>query len=132
MTSRLVLRQNIYLYVETKITGNKLPSKLQVLKVFFYHTRILKLKLRESAKICIDEVLVFWQKAQIPTKRNDHCIDQLLKLYKQYQLLQKSVNKESNKTKEDEFKSSLSNLFDIAHSISRNVCVSLKLSTINK
>ncbi|CAH0558591.1 unnamed protein product [Brassicogethes aeneus] len=69
----------------------------------------------ESAEICIDKVRVFWQKAQIPTKRKDHCIYQLLKLYEQYQLLQKSVNRESNKIKEDEFKSLLLNLFDIAH-----------------
>lgn len=117
MTSRIILRQNIYLIgdVDTQIIGNKLPSKLQVLKVFFYHIRILKLKLRDSAEICIDEVKVFWQKAQIPTKRKDHCIDQLLKLYEQYQLLQKSINRDSNKIKEDEFKSSLLNLFDIAH-----------------
>ncbi|XP_048504680.1 uncharacterized protein LOC125499694 [Athalia rosae] len=117
MTSRIILRQNIYLIgdVDTQIIGNKLPSKLQVLKVFFYHIRILEFKLRESAEICIDEVKVFWQKAQIPIKRKDHCIDQLLKLYEHYQLLQKSVRRDSNKIKEDEFKSSLLNLFDITH-----------------
>ncbi|CAG17501.1 hypothetical protein CcBV_30.5 [Bracoviriform congregatae] len=117
MTSRIILRQNIYLIgdVDTQIIGNKLPSKLQVLKIFFYHIRILKFKLRESAEICIDEVKVFWQKAQIPTKRKDHCIDQLLKLYEHYQLLQKSKSRDSNKIKEDEFKTLLLNLFDIAH-----------------
>lgn len=37
MTSRIILRQNIDLIgdVDTQIIDNKLPSKLQVLKVFF-------------------------------------------------------------------------------------------------
>lgn len=117
MTSRIILRQNIYLIgdIGTQIIGYKLPSKLQVLKVLFYHTHVFKLKLRESTVLCIDEVQVFWQKDQIPTKRKDHYIDQLLKLYEQYQLLKKSINRDSSKIKVDECKFSLLNLFDIAH-----------------
>ncbi|XP_026461762.1 uncharacterized protein LOC113363475 [Ctenocephalides felis] len=117
MESSSILQQNIYLIgdVYPQIITDTLPSKLQVLKVFFYHLRVPKLKIRESAQICIDQVIVFWQKAQIPIQRIDHCIHHLLKLHKQYHLLQKSVNRDTNEIREVEFKISLLNLFDIAH-----------------
>lgn len=117
MSSRSILRQNIYLIgdVDTQILGNKLPSKLQVMKVFFFHTRILKSQLRESAVKTINEVKVFWQKANLPTQRDDHCIDKVLKLYGEYQALQKNKSRVNNQEKEQEFVSSLKNLFDIAN-----------------
>lgn len=118
MSSRLILRQNIYLIgdVNTQIIGNKLPSKLQVLKVFFFHTRILKSSLRKSAATTINEVKVFWEKAFLPTRREDHCIEHLLKLYSDYQAVQKNKARESNRQRENEqaFVSSLNQLFDIA------------------
>lgn len=116
MASRLILRQNIYLIgdVDIQILGNKLSSKLQVLKVFFYHLRILKTKIRESATKTINEVKVFWKKVQLPIQRDDHCIEKLLKLYNDYQYLQKNKSKKFNEAREQEFVSTLKNLFDIA------------------
>lgn len=54
--------------VDVQITGNKLPTKLQVLKVLFFHLRCLN---RESSSLneVIKEVLIFWSKAGIPTIR---------------------------------------------------------------
>lgn len=74
MASKKNLRKdsNIYLvgYQENKITGSKLPSKRQVLSVFFYYKDVKKLTIRESAKVVIEEVEKFWEKARIPVKQN--------------------------------------------------------------
>lgn len=52
---------------------------------------MLKLSVHESATIVIDEVCIFWQKAQIPTRKKQKCIEKLEKLYKSYTDLQKSA-----------------------------------------
>lgn len=37
--------------------------------------------MKENAAFAIKEVSIFWQKARIPTRRIDHGVDMLLKLY---------------------------------------------------
>lgn len=66
----------------------------------------------------IQEVSIFWQKARIPTKRNDHCIEKLLKLYDEWKGFQKNLTRTAGKEKErrDIFVEKMDNLFDIAHS----------------
>lgn len=105
MDSQMVLRQNLYLIgdVDIQILGNKLPSILQVLKVFFFHNRVLKSTLRESAANTIAEVKVFWQKAGLPTQRDQRCIEKILNLHKEYRSLQKNKKKESIRQKEQVF-----------------------------
>ena len=65
-------------YISNQIVGAKLPSNWQVLRIFFYNVRVVKLTTKESAILVIQEVSIFWQKAQIPTKRPDHCVERLL------------------------------------------------------
>lgn len=66
----------------------------------------------------IQEVTVFWQKAGIPTRRSDHCIEKLLKVYDQWKGLQKHLNRTGGKNiqKKDAFVGMMDDLFDIAHS----------------
>ena len=52
---------------ESQITGAKLPSNGQVLRVLFYNMRKVNLLLRPSAMLVIKEVEVFWEKTRIPT-----------------------------------------------------------------
>lgn len=110
----------IYLigHMSHQITGNKLPSNCQVLRVLFYNMRQVKLMKREAASLTIREVLLFWEKAKIPTRAIQHCVAKLEKLYDVWKKLQKSVSRSTNASqieKEGDFKSSFDDLFDIAH-----------------
>lgn len=111
------LRQNVYLIgdVDVQIYGNKLPSQMQVLKVLLYNLREVNLTLRESAKLVLREVKIFWNKARLPTRKDCRCVDEILKLHEKWRSLQKHRERESNREKEQNLFSQLNNLFDIAH-----------------
>lgn len=67
---------NIFLIGGThyQISGNKLPSNLQILKILFHNIRTLKFSLRDSETLVYNELIIFWQKAKIPTKHKSRCI----------------------------------------------------------
>lgn len=113
ITTKRHFRENIYLIGHTsyQLVGYKLPSNKEVLKVLFYN-------LRESARLVIDEVLIFWHKARIPTREIYHCIPKLKALYDEWRNLQKysSRRTETQIKKENEFKKNSGDIFDIAHS----------------
>jgi len=100
----------------TQILGAKLPSKKQVLSVFFYNHRVRKLTVRASAALVVDELCVFWGKAIIPVQRKDQCIDKVLALYAKWKNLQKHATRqtETHKANEKAFLDDLENLFDVA------------------
>lgn len=99
------------------INGAKLPSNGQVLSVLFYNIREVKLTLSESANLVIRECIIFWEKARIPTKALPNCVKKLVDLYHDWKQLVKNCKKtgEIYKSRENCFKNSLDNLFDIAH-----------------
>lgn len=99
-----------------QITGCKLPSNRQVLCVLFYNLRAVKLTVRESAKLAIREVFIFWEKARIPTKHEQDAITKLEKLHAEWRTLQKDRKKTSEtvKNKFKQFVEKLDDLFDIA------------------
>lgn len=104
--------------VAHQIVGAKLPSNRQVLQVFFYNMRFVKLDAKESARLSIEAALIFWQQARIPTPVPHRCAAKLLKMYENWKYFQKmNVEKMGSamKQKHDEFISNLDNLFDIAH-----------------
>lgn len=119
MTSKRKLRSNLYLIgCETsQICGSKLPSNRQVLQVFFYNIRCVNLTVRESARLAIDETVIFWQKAKIPVREPQHCVAKLETLYNEWRNLQKNCGRNSTtqRTKETAFTEKLEVLFDIAH-----------------
>lgn len=100
-----------------QITGTKLPSNGQVLRSFFYNMRQVGKSLRDAAALTTQELLVFWEKARIPTKQPQHCISKLEKLHDEWRKLHKNANRPgvTQKKKEDAFKSNLDDLFDVAH-----------------
>ena len=121
-SSSHILRKHFYVslvgYISIQIIGAKLSSKRQALNVFFYNLRVVKLTAKESAALAIQEVSIFWQKARIPTRRNDHCVDKLIKLYGEWKSLQKHLTRTAakGKAKRDIFVEMMDDLFDIAHS----------------
>lgn len=114
-----VVRGKIYLIKDyaNEITGSKLPSNLQVMKTLFFNIRVVKLNVRDSARLVIREVMVFWEKARIPTRDEKHCINKVMDLYKEWRLLQKHAGRTTVKHKQSEelFTDKFDNLFDIAH-----------------
>lgn len=118
-------RNNVYLLGNecSQITGSKLPSIKQALLVFFYNLRVVKLNIRESARLAVREIEIFWDKARIPIQESQHCITKLEKLYSEWRLIQKNSNKrtESQIKKEELFMSKSDDLFDIAHANALNM-----------
>jgi len=117
--SNVNLREKLYLvgYCAHNISGSKLPSKRQVLSVLFFNMRVVKLYLRESANLALREVMIFWEKARIPTQELKNCIPKLEYLYRTWRQLQKHGGRtsETHKKNEVDFTSKLDDLFDIAH-----------------
>lgn len=97
-----------------QISGSKLPSNLQILNTLFFNMRIVKLNLRESARLIIREVLVFWEKARIPVRLEKHCVSKVKSLYNEWRTLQKHShrNTANHKEREELFISKFDDLFD--------------------
>jgi hypothetical protein len=60
--------------MDYQITGSKLPFQRNCLSDLFYNLRIVKLNLRESAALVVDECLIYWKKARIPTQDQSNII----------------------------------------------------------
>ncbi|XP_050530378.1 uncharacterized protein LOC126899463 [Daktulosphaira vitifoliae] len=118
-------REFIYLIGPTniQILGSKLPSIGDCMRVLFYNMRFAKMTLSESCLLVIEECLIFWRKARIPTKDKSHCVKKLKKEYDAWRALEKSKNhgSEHQKNKEKNYIESLNNLFDIAHQDALNI-----------
>lgn len=65
-------------FSEPQILGAKLPTLEQVLKVYFHFLN--PMKSRESAKRTVREVIIFWEKAGIPIRDEQHCVAKLEKV----------------------------------------------------
>lgn len=117
MSSR-ILREKIYLlgYFSPSLSGCKLPSNKEVMKVLFFNLRAVKLNLRESAKLVVEEVNIFWDKARIPTRTKQHCITKLEDLYNAWRKVNKNskIKSETQREREEAWTSKLDDLFDIA------------------
>lgn len=112
-------RKQVFLVgkLKNQITGLKLPSKRDILSVLFYNMRMVNLNLQESASLVIDECLIYWKKARIPTHHRSDCIVKCKKLYEDLRKLEKHKTRTSdlNKYRQKDFEESLNDLFDIAH-----------------
>lgn len=102
---------------EEQILGSKLPSKRQVLQTWYYHIRNNKLQVNESARLVVDEVLQFWNRARLPSLSEDNCFKKLKKLYDDLRNVQKNSKSkyETCQQKVNSFKADLDMLFDVAH-----------------
>ncbi|KAF2886056.1 hypothetical protein ILUMI_20115 [Ignelater luminosus] len=112
-------RTTIYLIgaMKNQILGSKLPSQNDCLSVLFYNMRVVNMNFSEAANLVIDECLIFWKKARIPTKHRSDCVKKLKKLYETWRNLEKSCKRlsDTQKSKENIFEVNMNNLFDIAH-----------------
>lgn len=97
---------------------NKLPTIKQVLAVLFYNMRRLSNSLDGSAKLVIEECIIFYKKARIPLQDFHKCVDKLKSEYQRWRKITKNSSRESDTQKQNEavYKESLNKLFDIAKS----------------
>lgn len=79
------LRSNTNTYIlghlDHQIIGSKLPSNRQVSSVFLSNMRELKLSYRDSARLAIEEAIIFWEKARIETNAKWYSIRKLEEYY---------------------------------------------------
>lgn len=121
MVSKNSLRDSKHIFLigfpSNQIIGSKLPSKNQVLSVLFFNMREIGLNLHESATLVIQETLIFWRKARIPTSKEQYCVKKLEDLYHEWRCLQKLEKRKTNTQleKNSKFVANLNDLFDIAH-----------------
>lgn len=73
--------------------------------------------IHESAKQATLQAIAFWEKAKIPIRREQHCIEKLKKLFDEWRLITRNSSRDSQlqRKKEKEFETKISKLFDIAH-----------------
>lgn len=116
--------QKVYLVgdIKEELKGNKLPSIGECLSVLFFNIRAVKLSVQDSASLVIDECLVFWKKACIPTHDHARCVKKLRRVYDDWRNLDKSkLRKRCLTNAENMFIQNLDKLFDIAHADALNV-----------
>jgi hypothetical protein len=70
MSRKLRAHEKIFLIesLSTQIVGSKLPSIGQMLSVFFYNMRTVKLNTRESESLAVRECNLFRKKPRIPVR----------------------------------------------------------------
>lgn len=100
-----------------QITGAKLPSNKQVLKVMFYNMRFVRLGAKESAHLAVQSAGIFWQQARIPIRNEHKSTEKLMKLYERWRNIRKTAPTKRSKVQKkvaDKFVEGLDDLFDIA------------------
>ena len=100
-----------------ELPGNKLPSWGEVLRRYFKLHRDNNLDVRNAVTQVVREAVAIWEKARIPTAEERNIITKLERKVEEYRSILKGKTRRSAAqiTKEEEFRSSLNNLFDIAH-----------------
>ncbi|KAG0717220.1 hypothetical protein GWK47_008187 [Chionoecetes opilio] len=117
-TKEISENRGIYLLgSEDAIWGSKLPSSGQVLSVFLHNHLNLKQERAESAKVVVGKVLVFWNKARIPTQRQDKILAKVQSHHDRWKGLKKNQGRQTQtqRTSKERFKTDMGNLFDVAH-----------------
>ncbi|KAL4104515.1 hypothetical protein QTP88_019810 [Uroleucon formosanum] len=77
----------------------------------------VNLNLRDSAKLVIREVIIFWEKARIPVREEYDLLKKVESLYNKWRNLQKHSTRKSAKDRKNEeiFVNKLNDIFDIVH-----------------
>jgi len=112
-------RQGLWLVGNTldALTGSKLPSNKQVLCRFLHlHVREHQTIPVSAAKIA-KEVIPFWERARILTRKECHVISKIRNLHSKWVNLKKNKSKKTDNQQrnEDTFKDTFNDLFDVAH-----------------
>lgn len=115
------LRKNFHVTLVGSISNQSVGAKLllnhQILSSFFFFLHCKNCKSYKKGEI--QEVTIFWQNAQILSRRTDNCVDNVLKLYNEGKGLQKILTRTAGKEKEkkrERFVEMMDDLFGVTHS----------------
>ena len=70
-----------------RIPGVRLPTNEQTCH-YLYHKRVLKKSFKDATCDTLDAVHVFWDKAGLKTKKQQHCLKEVTKLDIKYKVNQ--------------------------------------------
>lgn len=112
-------KKEVYLvgYEEEKLSECKLPTIREVLSVFFYKYKTLKIPFAKSLSETVNEVQIIWGRADIPTRRIENIVKSLKKIFHQWDIIRKNASRKESpaqKIKEKNFQRDINGLFDIA------------------
>jgi len=104
----------------SRLKTTRLPSKKEVLGLFFYNKVIKKQTIRASAHSTALSVLEIWKNANIPTKLKKDVVARVENIFKEWQKLKKNKENKAKRSenlqnKEKKWQSQLVDLFDIGH-----------------
>jgi adenylate/nucleoside-diphosphate kinase len=102
---------------EESFRTSKLPSRGEVIRVLFHYHAFKQLSLKDSITETANQLLVIWEKANIPTKARNHVMEHIRKLHGEWQGLKKLINRasETNLANQEKFQEGLDDLFDVSH-----------------
>lgn len=72
------------------VGNNRLPTIKQILAVLFFNLRRLSISLDESVILAVQECIIFWRKARIPTQEFQKCTKKLKSEYDRYRKISKN------------------------------------------
>lgn len=106
--------------VASQFNQTKLPTIREALSVLFHYKQEQNQTIKESTYSTVNDILLIWDKARIPTRQKIHVVQKLEKIFNEWQNLKKNKeNKakrsESLKQRETQWQDKIDALFDIAH-----------------
>ena len=117
----MTTRANTEVYLigqeNSSLPKSKIPSRQEVLQVFFHHHRTESQTVNESIRFGFRRVIKLWQKAFTPTVQDYNALKKPEKLFRNWKLLIKERSRKSAPqiAKENKFKNDTPGLFDVAH-----------------
>lgn len=103
---------NISKNIISELQDDKLPTKSEVLSLFFYYSKSDQLKTDDVSKLVTEKIKNIWNKIPVRTIETRNCISKIKKLYNDYRSYQKYQNMSDMKIK---FLESTTEVFDICH-----------------
>ena len=116
-----VTRSKSYVYLigepVDQFDGRFLPTCREVLRVYFFYHKVSKYSQKDAVREVLTEVCEIWARARVPTADLRNIIPKLENLIKTYRNICRNKGRQgpAQITKEKDFESSISQLFDIAH-----------------
>ena len=81
--------------VSSSLPSAKLPSKREVMALFFHYKQLEKQTVRDSCHSTTNDILELWAKARIPVRLKKHVVDKVEGAFREWEKLKK--NKENKK-----------------------------------
>lgn len=102
---------------QENFSANLLPKSVEVLKVFFFKTRVQKVSRNEAMNKVAEELIEIWGHTTKPFHQKSDIVKKINHLIEKYKCLMKGCNKnaESQRAKENDFLQNVYEIFDITN-----------------